>query len=216
MEETLLEENHVTFKQHERQQSALPRLYSHRVRSHYSSCLTSEGKRLPQLAGQTVKPFPRRKSAPILIRFVARVPRKRAQHDNCFSARSTTKILLLLPARRCADGINLADKIERVIALSHIHTQTHIRESPRDISPTTASLKAGRISQLFECASINLPQTTSKFSHNYVFLIKIFSLNDFSFTDFTYEIVKDTCIKIFLFTPPRHAREREREREIFI
>jgi len=53
------------------------------------------------------------------------VPRKRAQHDNCFSARGTTKILLLLAARRGADGINLAEKIERVIALSHMHTHTY-------------------------------------------------------------------------------------------
>jgi len=76
-----------------------------------------ERKRLPQLAGQTVKPFPRRKSAPILIRFVAPAPRKRAPYDNCFSAPGTTKILLL-PARRAADGINLVEKIERIIALS--------------------------------------------------------------------------------------------------
>lgn len=125
-EEVLSGKKHVTFKQHETSiERALPRLRSLRVRSHYSSCLTSEGKRPPQLGGQTVKPFPRRKSAPILIRFVARVPRKRAQHDNCFSARGTTKILLLLPARRGADGINLAEKIERVIALSHMHTHTH-------------------------------------------------------------------------------------------
>jgi len=76
-----------------------------------------EGKRLPQLAGQTVKPFPRRKSAPILIRFVAPAPRKRTPYDNCFSAPGTTKILLL-PARRAVDGINLVEKIERIIALS--------------------------------------------------------------------------------------------------
>lgn len=124
-------ENHVTFEQHERQYNALPRLCSLRVRSHYSSCLTSEGKRLPQLAGQTVKPFPRRKSAPILIRFVARVPRKRAQHDNCFSTRGTTKILLLPAARRWWHKFSRKNrKSNRLITHTHKHTYVGVLSNP--------------------------------------------------------------------------------------